>query len=333
MAMTQTLAVEWAPHQIRVNAVAPGPIESPGAARQLWSIGRSDVEAHHGRACRSAGGAAPTKSRTPCVSRVAARVVHHRRRADGRRRPVAESRYIRLSDATRARPVGDMARLPRISELDAKSAGSGFFLCARKERRIGPTAASLPRAASCRTSPARWSPRSFRTSTQTDAQFERRRVRRGAGARAICSTAGSSSSSTRSGASFRRTPTAASAKKTASRARRGPSTRCGRSCRAASPASRNRRSASCCTDIVDAQRRSAAHLAGGAAGASRVPQRTARAHPEDHGSVDLSRRDVRRRARSADCRRAAARHRQARRSCRTTSRPTTRSKATSSATS
>jgi len=37
MAMTQTLAVEWAPHQIRVNAVAPGPIESPGAARQLWS--------------------------------------------------------------------------------------------------------------------------------------------------------------------------------------------------------------------------------------------------------------------------------------------------------
>jgi NAD(P)-dependent dehydrogenase (short-subunit alcohol dehydrogenase family) len=37
MAMTQTLAVEWAPHRIRVNAVAPGPVESPGAARQLWS--------------------------------------------------------------------------------------------------------------------------------------------------------------------------------------------------------------------------------------------------------------------------------------------------------
>jgi NAD(P)-dependent dehydrogenase (short-subunit alcohol dehydrogenase family) len=37
MAMTQTLAVEWAPHRIRVNAVAPGPIESPGAARQLWT--------------------------------------------------------------------------------------------------------------------------------------------------------------------------------------------------------------------------------------------------------------------------------------------------------
>lgn len=36
MSMTQTLAVEWAPHNIRVNAVAPGPIETPGAAKQLW---------------------------------------------------------------------------------------------------------------------------------------------------------------------------------------------------------------------------------------------------------------------------------------------------------
>jgi NAD(P)-dependent dehydrogenase (short-subunit alcohol dehydrogenase family) len=38
MSMTQTLAVEWARHGIRVNAVAPGPIaSSPGAAKQLWS--------------------------------------------------------------------------------------------------------------------------------------------------------------------------------------------------------------------------------------------------------------------------------------------------------
>lgn len=37
MSMTQTLAAEWATHRIRVNAVAPGPIESPGAARQLWN--------------------------------------------------------------------------------------------------------------------------------------------------------------------------------------------------------------------------------------------------------------------------------------------------------
>jgi NAD(P)-dependent dehydrogenase (short-subunit alcohol dehydrogenase family) len=37
MSMTQTLAVEWAPYNIRVNAVAPGPIETAGAAKQLWN--------------------------------------------------------------------------------------------------------------------------------------------------------------------------------------------------------------------------------------------------------------------------------------------------------
>ena len=37
MSMTQTLAAEWAKYKIRVNAVAPGPIESPGAAKQLWN--------------------------------------------------------------------------------------------------------------------------------------------------------------------------------------------------------------------------------------------------------------------------------------------------------
>ncbi|HXW06571.1 MAG TPA: SDR family oxidoreductase [Vicinamibacterales bacterium] len=37
LAMTQTLAVEWARFRIRVNAVAPGPIDTAGAATQLWS--------------------------------------------------------------------------------------------------------------------------------------------------------------------------------------------------------------------------------------------------------------------------------------------------------
>ena len=44
MSMTQTLAAEWAPHGIRVNAVAPGPIEaSPGAAQQLWKT-QADID-------------------------------------------------------------------------------------------------------------------------------------------------------------------------------------------------------------------------------------------------------------------------------------------------
>jgi len=36
MAMTRTLAVEWASHGIRVNAIAPGPFESAGAEKNLW---------------------------------------------------------------------------------------------------------------------------------------------------------------------------------------------------------------------------------------------------------------------------------------------------------
>jgi NAD(P)-dependent dehydrogenase (short-subunit alcohol dehydrogenase family) len=36
--LTQTLAVEWARHNIRVNALAPGPVETPGAGKQLWAM-------------------------------------------------------------------------------------------------------------------------------------------------------------------------------------------------------------------------------------------------------------------------------------------------------
>ncbi|CAB3393329.1 2,4-dienoyl-CoA reductase [Kyrpidia spormannii] len=36
VAMTRTLAVEWARYGIRVNAIAPGPIEHTGGADKLW---------------------------------------------------------------------------------------------------------------------------------------------------------------------------------------------------------------------------------------------------------------------------------------------------------
>ncbi|WP_290585863.1 2,4-dienoyl-CoA reductase [Alicyclobacillus sp.] len=36
LAMTRTLAVEWGRHGIRVNAIAPGPVDGTGAAPQLW---------------------------------------------------------------------------------------------------------------------------------------------------------------------------------------------------------------------------------------------------------------------------------------------------------
>jgi NAD(P)-dependent dehydrogenase (short-subunit alcohol dehydrogenase family) len=35
--MTRTLAVEWAQYGIRVNAIAPGPVETEGAGSRLWA--------------------------------------------------------------------------------------------------------------------------------------------------------------------------------------------------------------------------------------------------------------------------------------------------------
>ena len=37
VALTRTLAVEWAPARIRVNAVSPGPVHTEGTDRQLWA--------------------------------------------------------------------------------------------------------------------------------------------------------------------------------------------------------------------------------------------------------------------------------------------------------
>lgn len=47
VAMTRTLAVEWAPRGLRVNCIAPGPTETEGAGQALWgsAVARARVEA------------------------------------------------------------------------------------------------------------------------------------------------------------------------------------------------------------------------------------------------------------------------------------------------
>lgn len=37
LALTRTLAVEWGPHKIRVNAIAPGTVQTEGAGSKLWA--------------------------------------------------------------------------------------------------------------------------------------------------------------------------------------------------------------------------------------------------------------------------------------------------------
>jgi NAD(P)-dependent dehydrogenase (short-subunit alcohol dehydrogenase family) len=48
MSMTRTLAIEWAPHGIRVNAVAPGPVVTEGSAKQLWQSDDTDERVRRG---------------------------------------------------------------------------------------------------------------------------------------------------------------------------------------------------------------------------------------------------------------------------------------------
>jgi peroxisomal 2,4-dienoyl-CoA reductase len=42
-ALTRTLAVEWAPHGIRINAIAPGPIPTEGVRKAFTPLADSGI--------------------------------------------------------------------------------------------------------------------------------------------------------------------------------------------------------------------------------------------------------------------------------------------------
>ena len=101
MSMTQTLAVEWARHKIRVNAVAPGPIESAGAAKQLWNS-RTRLSAISQDGAAGAVGSAVGSRRCGGISGLGSGGVHHRRDVDDRWRRLARARDVRFPGPSRA---------------------------------------------------------------------------------------------------------------------------------------------------------------------------------------------------------------------------------------
>ena len=118
VAMTRTLAVEWAPHRIRANCICPGPADTEGAGAGALADGGGPEagcrDGSRGPACHAGGSRVVGDG-----SLLALRRLHHRRDAHDRRRTLARAGLLHArarQDAalglSRRRPVPDPALRP-----------------------------------------------------------------------------------------------------------------------------------------------------------------------------------------------------------------------------
>ena len=112
VAMTRTLAVEWAPHGIRANCICPGPTDTEGAGAGALAD-RGGPGARGGDRPAGPAGDAARGSRLGGGALLPVRELHHRRDPDDRRRPLARAGELPAGASAPRRPASNSLLLGR----------------------------------------------------------------------------------------------------------------------------------------------------------------------------------------------------------------------------